>query len=125
MLCPDEVVPERQRLAYGLLEHPLGRSGQRQLLPGVLNGRGSGRSELPAHRLDLDAELVQDLTGQSVCLAQQPKQEVLAAHVRLPQDPRFLLRDRDHASGALGEALEHAARLPRGDAAEQSAKLES
>lgn len=80
VLRADEVMPELERLAHRVLQHPPG-PGRERNRPRHVAGRHCG--DLCAYGLDVDAKVAEHLTGQAVSFTQQPEQYVLATHVRM------------------------------------------
>ena len=107
VLGADVVVPERERLAQGQLEHLLGARRERDLAGGDLFTGADDAHDLGAHTLDGDVEALEDAGRKALLLAQQAEQDVLGPDVVVLQRPRLLLGEDDHLTGSLCESLEH------------------
>ena len=106
MLGADVVVPERERLAKGELEHLLRARRQRDLASPDLVALADDAGDLGADLLDSDVERLEHAGGDPLPLAQQPEQDVLRPDVVVLESPRLLLREDDDLARALGKPLE-------------------
>ena len=64
-----------------------------------------------------DPERLECPRGDTLALVDQAEEDVLGADVVVVQEARFLLSQHDHATGPVGEALEHGHSMPRQTAA--------
>jgi hypothetical protein len=107
VLRADVVVAKAQRLAQRELKHLLRARRERDLPGGDLLARADDAHHLGANTLHGDVEALEDASGETLLLAQQPEENVLRADVVVLERPRFLLRENDDLPGAFGESLEH------------------
>ena len=96
------------RLAVGPLEHALGARGEGDVAAGhglvVLRGEAAHRGE----RLVVgDVELGERLGGDSLTLADEGQQQVLGAHVHLPEVSGLVLGKAHDLAGLVCELLKH------------------
>jgi hypothetical protein len=107
VLRADVVVPERQRLAEGELEHLLGARRERDLAGRDLVALADDPRHLRAHLFHGDVELLEHARGEALLLAQQAEQDVLRPDVVVLESPCFVLGEDDDLSSPFCEALEH------------------
>ena len=112
VLGADVVVAELQRLAQRQLEHLLGPRRERDVPARRLLTLADDLLDLLAHSLEGDAEALQGLRGHAFALVDQAEQDVLGADVVVIEHPGLFLGQDDHASGSVGEPLEHSRSLP-------------
>jgi hypothetical protein len=111
VLGADVRLPEPLCFARRILEHLLCARRERNLALHDLVALADDPRHLRAHVLDPDLETLENACRDAFLLAQQAEQDVLGANVVVLQRTRFVLREDDDLTRALGEALEHASSL--------------
>ena len=112
VLGPDVVVAQLQRLPQRELEDLLGPGGEGDVPGGGLRSLADDLDDLAAHRLEGNAHALQGTGGDALALVDQAEEDVFGADVVVVEKASLLLRQDDHSSGPVGEALEHNG-LPR------------
>eukprot|EP00976_Prorocentrum_cordatum_P101218 1192534-Prorocentrum_minimum.AAC.1 len=110
MLGADVVVSQLTGLLQGKLEHTLGAGGERDLHRDEAGPAADDLLNLGTTLLQVQAHRLEHLGGNSGALADETQQDLLSAHVVVPQAPGLLLGQHHHLDGLLGEALEHSLR---------------
>ena len=87
MLGADVVVPERERLAKGELEHLLRARRERDLASPDLVALADDAGDLGADLLDSDVERLEHARRDAVFLTEQPEQDVLRPDVVVFESP--------------------------------------
>ena len=106
VLGADVVVPHAPRLLEGDLDDLLHARRRDDLLDDDALVAAQHRLDRAANLVDLHAEVIEDLGRKSFAFAEQTKQQVLCADVRVMRTLRLLLRKREHLLRPFGEALE-------------------
>ena len=113
VLGGDVGLAVRHGLAVGVLEDALGTRSERDVA--AWDGLGLGRGELlhRGERLVIgDVELGEGLGGYAVALLDEGEEQVLGAHVHLPEIARLVLGETHDLAGLVCELLEHVLACP-------------
>jgi hypothetical protein len=106
VLSADVRVPHPACLFEGDLDHLLDARRRNDLLDDDAFVAAQHGLDRLANLPDFDAQVVQDLRGETFTLPQQPQQKVLCADVAVMRPLGLLLRERQNLLGSLGESLE-------------------
>ena len=111
VLGADVVVTELQRLAQRELEDLLGTGREGDVTGRSRSSVTDDLLDLRANGFERDAERLEGLRRDAFALVDQSEQDVLGTDVVVIEKAGLLLREDDHPSGSVGEALEHSFRL--------------
>ena len=114
MLGPDVVVAELQRLAQGQLQDLLGTRRERDVPTRRLLPLADDLLDLLTDGLQGDAQTLEGLGGDALALVDEAEEDVLSPDVVVVEHPGLFLGQDHHASGSVGEPLEHPLLLHRG-----------
>ena len=92
MLGADVVVAQAERLAKRELEDLLGTWRERDLAGGDLLAGPDDADHLGAHPFNGDVEGLEDASGETLLLTEEPEKDVLGTDVVVLERPRLLLR---------------------------------
>ena len=115
VLGRDVGLAVRHGLAVGTLEHALGARRERDVPAGDGLVLAGGEAAHGGERLVVgDVELGERLGGDPLALLDQGEQQVLGAHIHLPEATGLVLGEAHHLAGLVGKLLKHECVLPHG-----------
>ena len=107
VLGADVVVAELQGLAQRQLENLLGARRERDVTRRLLLALADDVLHLLAHGIERNPERLERLGSNALTLVDQTQEDVLGADVVVVEHLRLFLGEHNHATGTVGESLEH------------------
>ncbi len=104
MLSADVAVPQVLGLEQAQLHHLLRAGGKTEMLVKIIVALAHQTLHIPPDVVDGDSHILEDARRRALPFPEQSQQQMLGAHIIVPQGPGLLLRQHQRLLGPLGKA---------------------